>query len=160
MQTIILDIQQFHPFTGANARPSIGGSWIPVIRYAVLDGTKYTSEITPGEAYASDLATCLAPVTVLNLNCINGTNTDVGFEQYSHRFQYVNGLQDPTDASRTLAFTLNTDGSTQYMAWYFAGNTVSDRLTFTYISPVNVTSTVLQDIAIGAVTEGIGEIPL
>ena len=142
-------IQQFHPFTGSAARPSKGGSWIPVIRYAVLDGIKYTSTITPGESYASDLATCLTPITVLNLDCANGTNTTVGFEQYSHRFAYVNGVQVASDASKSLVFTLNSDGSTQYFAWFFSGANISDRITFTYVSPTNVTSTVLQDYVVG-----------
>lgn len=142
-------IQQFHPFTGSSARPSQGGSWIPVIRYAELDGIFYYSTSTPGGSLSTDLATCLTPITVLNLNCTNGDNSQAGFEQYSHKFQYVNGLQSPSDASKTLAFTLNSDGSTQYFAWYFEGVTVSDRLTFTYVSPLNATSTVLQDYAIG-----------
>jgi len=142
-------IQQFHPFTGASARPSIGGSWIPIIRYAYLDSIKYTSTITPGASYASDLATCLTPINVLNLNCSNGTNTDVGFEQYTHKFNYTNGVSSPSDASKSLGFDLNSDGSTQYMAWYFAGNIISDRITFTYVSPLNATSTLMQDFAIG-----------
>jgi len=142
-------IQQFHPFTGDSARPSLGGSWIPVIRYAVLDGTKYTSTITPGNAYASDLATCLAPITVLDLNCDNGTNTTVGFLQYSHKFAYTNGSQVASDASKSLAFTLDSGGSTQYFAWYFQGITVSDRIKFTYVSPGNATSVLLQDFVVG-----------
>ena len=142
-------IQQFHPFTGTSARPSQGGSWIPVIRYAELDGIVYYSTPTPGQDLATDLATCLTPITVLNLNCINGTNSTVGFEQYSHRYEYQNGLQSPSDASKTLAFTLNSDGSTQYFAWYFQGANISDRIRFTYVSPLNTTSTVLQDFAIG-----------
>ena len=144
-----LAIQQFHPFTGASARPSIGGSWIPVIRYAYLDSIKYTSQITPGAAYASDLATCLAPITVLDLNCENGTNTTVGFTQYSHKFAYTNGSQVASDASKSLVFTLNSDASTQYFAWYFQGVIVSDRIKFTYVSPGNSTSTLLQDFVVG-----------
>ena len=142
-------IQQFHPFTGAGARPSIGGSWIPVIRYAYFDSIKYTSQITPGAAYASDLATCLAPITVLDLNCTNGTNTTVGFTQYSHKFAYTNGSQVASDASKSLVFTLNSDGTTKYFAWYFQGVIISDRIKFTYVSPTNSTSTLLQDFVIG-----------
>ena len=145
-------IAQFHPFS----IPSQGGSWIPVIRYAYLNGTKYTSVITPGVAYASDLATCLIPINVLNLSCIAPTVGQPGYNaptnnlpQYSHRFAYVNSVSIPTDANKTLGFDLNTDGSTNYLAWRFDGFTISDRITFTYVSPLNSTSTVLQDYAIG-----------
>ena len=115
----------------------------------LLDNIKYTSVITPGAAYASDLATCLAPITVLDLNCDNGTNSTTGFLQYSHKFAYVNGNQVASDASKSLVFTLNSDGSTQYFAWYFQGITISDRIKFTYVSPGNATSTLLQDFVIG-----------
>ena len=145
-------IAQFHPFS----IPSQGGSWIPVIRYAYFDSIKYTSTLTPGSAYASDLAACLTPIDVLNLNCIVPTIGQPGYNapansatQYSHRFAYVNSVSLPADASKTLGFDLNSDGSTQYLAWRFDGFTISDRITFTYISPLNSTSTVLQDYAIG-----------
>ena len=142
-------VQQFHPFTGNNALPSVGGLWIPVIRYAFLGGIKYTPTPTPGALLATDLAQCLIPVTVENPNCDNGNNTETSFSQYSHKFSYRNTKQTAAFANKTLSFILNSDGSIQYFPWYFAGYTVSDRITFTYVSPINNTAVVLQDFAIG-----------
>ena len=146
-------IAQFHPFS----IPSQGGSWIPVIRYVYLNGIKYTSVITPGASYSSDLASCLTPINVLNLNCIVPIVGQPGYNapaynatQYSHRFAYVNSVSLPADSSKTLGFDLNSDGSTQYLAWRFDGLAISDRITFTYVSPLNSTSTVLQDYVVGS----------
>lgn len=135
-------ISQLHPFTGAAARPSVAGNWIPVIRYVYLDGTKYTSTSVPGEAYSPDLATCLEPIVVENLNCTNG-NTPT--QTYTHSIEYAAVIQNPADATRTFRFDLGA--SVNYFAWNFYGYTVSDKIQFYYVS--GVTQTLLGQYAIG-----------
>lgn len=138
-------IQQRHPFTGNSARPSVAGNWIPVIRYVYLDGIPYSSTPTVGFELSTGLATCLLPITVVNPTCFNGSNSTPGTLQYSHEFKYVNSNAVFSDASKTLNFEI--DASTQYLAWAFKGNTVSDRIQFTYVS--GVSETLLEDFVIG-----------
>lgn len=138
-------IQQRHPFTGNSARPSVAGSWIPVIRYVTLDGIPYAATPTVGFELSTSLETCLLPVVVVNPTCFNGSNTTPATLQYSHEFKYLNSNAVFSDANKTLNFEL--DASTQYLAWAFRGNTVSDRITFTYVS--GVTQTLLEDFVIG-----------
>lgn len=135
-------IQEFHPFTGNAARPSQGGSWIPVIRYAFFNGIKYTSSNVPGETYAPDLATCLEPITVENLNCTNG-NTPT--QMYTHSIQYTAVIQNQADATRTFRFDLGA--AVNYFAWKFYGYNVSDKIEFYYVS--GATQTLLGQYAIG-----------
>jgi hypothetical protein len=134
-------ISQLHPFTGTAARPSVAGDWIPVIRYVFLDGTKYTSANVPGEAYSPDLATCLEPIVVENLTCLNGSAIEI----YSHSISYEATIENPADAIRTLRFDLNA--AVNYFAWKFYGYVVSDRVELYYVS--GVTQTLLGDYAIG-----------
>jgi uncharacterized protein (TIGR02145 family) len=149
-------IQQRHPFTGNSARPSVAGSWIPVLRYIYLDGIGYASTPTPGFELSTSLETCLLPVAVVNPTCFNGTNTTPNTTQYSHEFRYVNSNAVFSDANKTLNFEI--DASTQYLAWMFRGNAVSDRITFTHVS--GVTQTLLDDFVIGLdVTTNLTAVP-
>lgn len=138
---------QLHPFTGVNARPVLGGTWIPVIKYVELNGIKHYSNLSdyladaqPTKAYAPDLAnqSCLNTINVLNLTCPAPTNTqnffnnNSSFSAYSHRITYVPTLAStPADAGKTLGFIL--DPTTQYFAYHFDSSGVADWLKIEYV---------------------------
>ena len=131
-----------HPLTGNNTIPVIAGFWTPVIRYATIGGITYTSTPRSGYNAAKDLATCLTPIEVVNFNCSNGT---LHSGNYTHLVSYINGTQLASESSKTFAFDL--DGTTQYLAYYFNGYNIADRLTISYVS--GVTETILHDIVVG-----------
>jgi hypothetical protein len=131
-----------HPLQGASTIPVIAGYWVPVIRYATIGGIVYTSTPRSGYNSAIDLATCLNPIQVQNFNCTNGTLTT---GNYTHLVAYINGNQLISEASKTFAFDL--DGTAQYLAYYFNGYTIADRLTISYVS--GASETVLHDIVVG-----------
>lgn len=137
-------IDQLHPFINTAARPCIAGNWIPVIRYVYLDSVKYTSSYTPGggNVYSPDLAACLDPIVVENLNCSNGT---VSVGAYSHSIQYQAVIQNPADSLRTFRFDL--DALVNYFAWQLSAFTVSDKIEFYYVS--GSTQTLLGQYAVG-----------
>ena len=141
------NIAQFHPFS----IPSQGGTWIPVIRYVYVNGQLYTSTPVPGANYASDLVGCPTNVTVSNLICTTpsvgqpGYNNNAAYPQYSHKFSYNSTTSLPSDATKTLGFTLNA--TTNYFPFLFLGYTASDRIKISYVSGNTVT--LLRDVAVG-----------
>ena len=139
---------QIHPFSV----PSQSGTWIPVIKYITLDGIAYSPN---GGAYSlsADLATCLPTVSITSLTCTAPTVGQPFYSSqasYSHYFRYVSTNTSVLgDANKTMTMELNSDGSTKYLPWYFYGYTVSDRIKFSYVSPLLGTTTLLEDYVIG-----------
>jgi len=132
-------ITYLHPFTGNAAIPVENGTWIPIIRYIVVDDKRYVGTHRPWETYCE-----LPQITVLPFTCDNG-----GAGIYSHTLTYVNTLMNPENASRTIRFYLNTDGSTCQFAWIFTGYAISDRITISYCTSLDSIGTILEDYAIG-----------
>lgn len=117
-------IQSFHPIV---SEPVPGGTYYAVIRYIDIDGIRYSPYVMQGQ-YSPDLMTCLGTINVVTMNCSNGSSST-----YSHTISYVNTLQPENNASRSLRFNLNTDGTTTKFAYQFVGFTVADRITVNYV---------------------------
>jgi hypothetical protein len=120
------DIQAFHPLV---SEPVVGGTLYAVIRYIVIDGIRYSPYFRQGQ-YSPDLKACLGSVTVVTMNCSNGTSGDYWYPTY---VTYNNTLQPANNAERTLRFNLNSDGSSLYFAFEFVAYNVADRIIISYI---------------------------
>lgn len=131
-------IQAFHPII---SEPVVGGELYAVIRYIVIDGVRYSPYFRQGQ-YSPDLLECLGSVTIVTMNCGNGT---IG--TYSHQVEYMNTSQPASNATRTLKFDLNSDGSTTEFAWRFYTLTIADRIQIYYVS--GETETLLRDWVVG-----------
>lgn len=144
-------IDQAHPLVGTTARPVLGGTWIPVIRYIVLNGTKYySSDPDPVDGqYDPSLLNCLDEIVVQNINCTNSNFVPNPFNPsligYTHQFEYQIPSAVPGDASKTLRFDISP--TTNYLAFFFTTGAISDRITFTYVS--GLTQTTIGDFAVG-----------
>lgn len=130
-----------HPFTGNQSIPVESGSWIPRIRYIVVDGIKVFPYHRPWENYCE-----LPTITVEPFDCSNG---DTG-ATYSHTITYDNTLQSYASASRTLRFYLNDDGSTDHLAVRFYGYQISDELKIYYCTALDPNGVLLEDIVVGS----------
>jgi hypothetical protein len=119
-------LQAIHPFEDEIVQ---SGTLYPVIIYSDFNGQRYTLQPDSGDNYSPDLLQCLELyfVVIDSVNCASG-----GAGTYSHIYTYVNTLDPAIDASRTIKFDLNADGSTNFFAWYFQGFEVVDRLTIYY----------------------------
>ena len=119
-------IQAVHPFTDEIVQ---SGTLYPVIIYAYFNGQKYTLVPNAGDNYSPDLLHCLELYyqVIDSITCSSG-----GAGTYSHVYSYVNNLDPAINASRTIKFDLNSDGTTNFFAWYFQGFEVVDQLTITY----------------------------
>ena len=130
------------PFTN---QPVPGGVLYPVIVYIYVNGDKYTSYPDPNARYSPDLKTCISPISVFDLNCYNGgQGSTPSLSQYSHWISYNYTTSSPNQASRELSFVLNTGGTTQYFAWWFAGYYYADKVKISYIRKADMTETVLD----------------
>lgn len=123
-------LQVIHPFEDEVVQ---SGTLYPVIIYAYFNGQKYTLQPNYGDNYSPDLLQCLELyfVVIDGVNCASGTNP---ISYYSHGFVYQNTLDIAIDASRTIKFDLNSDGSTKAFAWYFHTYSVVDRIQVYYVS--------------------------
>lgn len=137
------DVTVIHPFAG---EPVQGGIWHPKVRFADIDGYKYSGEIMEGARWSPDLLTCLPDVVVQNFSCANGgtvNNPLIGSgTPYSHGVTYTNVVNSPTLATRSIRFDL--DNTNRYFAWSFNGFSVYDTLKITHVSPLNETSDVVE----------------
>jgi hypothetical protein len=136
-------IQSFHPI---NSELIQAGTLYPVIRYISINSVLYTPYAgLSGYSYSPDLLTCLPTINVVAMNCSNGYTGST----YPHYISYVNSTQPSSVANRSLTYELNSDGSTETIAWGFTGYQIADRLTIKYMSNSGATETILQDWVIG-----------
>jgi len=114
-------IQAIHPFTDELVQ---SGILYPVIQYIYFNGVKYTLVYDAENNYSPDLLRCLELdyVQIEGVNCSSGT--EIG--DYTHLWDYNNTQDVIYDASRTIRFDLNNDGSTAFLAWQFSGYFVYD----------------------------------
>lgn len=125
-------LQAIHPFEDEVVQ---SGTLYPVIIYAYFNGQKYTLQPNYGDNYSPDLLQCLELyfVVIDGVNCANGNSSgSYPYQYYTHIYQYFNELSPALDASRTIKFDLNADGTTNFFAWYFNAYSVVDRFTATY----------------------------
>ncbi len=117
--------QASHPLIN---EPIQGGTLYPVLRYIEIDAFKYSPYLSEGGRYSPDLLNCLLPVTIISMNCGNGTSGE-----YSHSLSYNNSTELPANATRTVRFEI--DSNTTSFAWEFNGQFIADRITISYIDP-------------------------
>lgn len=139
-------IQALHPFTNEVVQ---SGVLYPTLAYVYIDGEKYSPYISEDAIYSPDLMGCLPEpgvntIVVEEVGCNNGTFEN---EYYSHIFSYEALLDPQINASRTIKFMLNSDGSTNYFAWGFGTNQVADQIIISYVS--GNTSTELMNMIVG-----------
>jgi hypothetical protein len=137
------DVTVVQPFFN---EPVQGGDWYPVVRFAYLNGVRFTSNInlaTTITVYSPDLGTVISPLCAENYNCNSGNSGST----YPVTVTYSNTTQNATQAQRSISWDL---GSTnKYFAWRFYGYTVYDSLQITYVKPSTSATTLIENWIIG-----------
>ena len=137
------DIEVFHPFTGSQAIPVIGGTYLPIIRYVEISGTFYAPTAIPNTTLSPDLEDCLNSITVVNPDCGNGNSSTV----YSHNYAYTANTNFQ-NATRTIQYEISSD--TSYLAYSITCYNIADRIKFIYVNGITSVQTTLLDVVIGA----------
>lgn len=137
------DVTYIHPFTGTGCIPVESGTWIPWVRYIIVDGVKYYARHRPWEDYCVAPSAEVQEIEVEAFTCDNG-----GTGTYSHSLTFINTLQNYEYATRSIRF--NLDEGQLWFAISFTGYLVSDRLTVYYCTPSDQVGTLLEDVAIGS----------
>ena len=138
------DVTYIHPFTGTGCIPVEPGTWIPWVRYIIVDGVKYYARHRPWEDYCVAPSAEVQEIEVEEYTCDNGTTGT-----YSHTVEFINTVHNPNLASRSIQFKLNEDGSTNYFVFQFYGRDISDRLTVYYCTLLDPDGVLLEDVATG-----------
>jgi hypothetical protein len=117
------DIQAFHPFTGDAAIPVVGGTYVPVLRYFILDGEKIFTTPKYCQKWCEVEINLPASILVERLSCgsINVGGT------YQYLINYISTDPDSLP-SRRVAVDLPEDLSTKYFAIQFTGYDISDKV--------------------------------
>lgn len=135
-----INIEAYHPFFDL----AQAGDLYAVVRYITVDTVKYSAyPFSSYGLYSPDLVACLGHKTVASMNC---NNASVGV--WGHSISYVNTSMGRDAATRSLSYLLNTDGSTKYISYYFAGYLIADRITTKYCT-TGGTQTIIDDWAVG-----------
>jgi hypothetical protein len=139
-------IEAYHPFTGEAAIPVPGGTWIPVLRYVIFQGTteKVFNKPVQCKKWCKFDSSNLPTITISSLYCgLIGTGVNTPSSYYDYKIAYKT-TQDYSLAARKVFFTLDSDA--YYFAFYFAAYVVADRLKIFHSSDLN---TPLVDIIVG-----------
>ena len=137
------DVTVVQPFTN---EPVQGGTWYPVVRFAFLNGVKYTSNInlaTSIVVYSPDLGTVVSPLCAESYNCSSGNSGST----YPVSISYTNTTQNATQAQRSISWSLSSIN--KYFAWRFYGYTVYDTISISYVSPSGNTTTQIENWVVG-----------
>ena len=123
-----------HPLTGTSSVLATSGTYDAILEKIELNGVVFSRTGGTGTVLA-DLD-CLPsiingdPFEISALNCSNGGDSS-NLPQYEHRFAYsaTTGGNLPTPLSTTFELSANTN----YFVWKFKGETVPDKIKFTFI---------------------------
>lgn len=143
-------IQAQHPFYDEVV---FAGTLYPIIRYAYINGNKYTAYYEEGALYSPDFITCLNPVIVEAVDCNTVLGTDVNYPYY---LTYNNINDVGQDKSRSIKFDISSD--TTYFAWRFFADDVAEQLKIYYCTLLDPVGTLVDNFIIG--TRGIGGVSL
>jgi len=137
------DVTVVQPFFN---EPVQGGNWYPVVRFAYLNGVKYTSNLnlaTVVTVYSPDLGTVISPLCAENYNCSSGSSGST----YPVTVSYTNTTQNATQAQRSISWSLGSEN--KYFAWRFYGYTVYDSVKISYVKPSTSATTLIENWVIG-----------
>lgn len=109
-----------HPLTGTSSVFAPPGVYVPEVESVILNG----ATLQENEGALSD---CFLPITVTPFNCSNGTNP---ISNYSHVLEFSNSSQGSIPAALTAEFNLSS--TTNYFAYAYKAETISDTLKITY----------------------------
>lgn len=123
-----------HPLTGATSVLAPSGYYEAIIQKIKINGVIFS--VTGGTGTVLADLDCLPsisngnPILVEALTCSNG-GASSDLPQYEHRFDYDAGTggRIPIGLSTTFEFSANTN----FFVWKFKGNTVPDKIKFTFI---------------------------
>lgn len=119
------EIEAYHPFLGAASIPVIAGTWVPRVRYVVIDGERVFAQRTPCQKWCSMLQNLPVIIVVNPLTC--ETTSYPVTAGYSYQISYTSAM-DYSMAGRTIRFDLPADRSAYYFAFRFQGFTVADKI--------------------------------
>jgi len=128
-----------HPFTGSSAIPIEGGTYVPVVRFLVIDGEKIFTTPKLCQKWCN-MAITLPEIEVERLNC-GSTNISGNYQWELNYYSNVPGSLP----SRTIVIDLPSDQSTKYMAFYFYGANVADQIEILFNGITILTSWVVGD---------------
>jgi len=130
-------IQAQHPIVDEVV---FAGTLYPVIKYAYINGNKYTANYEIGSRYSPDFYNCLDSIVVQPITC----NSSLGVDPlYPYFLQYNNVVDYGANKSRILKFDISP--STAYLAWEFDAYTVPEQLKISYCTSTNTTGTLLDN---------------
>jgi len=135
-------IQAQHPFYDEVV---FAGTLYPIIRYAYINGDKYTAYYEEGAYYSPDFITCLSPVVIDAVDCSTVLGTD---PLYPYDLVYNNEHDTGVDKSRIIKFDISSD--TTYLAWEFTPYAVSEQLQIYYCTAGGVSETLIDNFVMGA----------
>jgi hypothetical protein len=132
-----------HPLTGINSPMQPAGTYVPVIDKIKLNGLDFSQ--TGGSGYIQAELECFNATTI-NLQpftCDNGT--EVG--NYTHRVNFAGAAAGVTPLS--LQSTFDLDITTDYFAWKFKGEDITDSIKITFYGSAYSEPIILEFITIG-----------
>jgi len=109
-----------HPLTGNSSVFVPPGVYVPQVESIILNGVELQEDL-------GAISNCFSPITVESFNCLNGTNPN---PYYNHILQFSNSSQGSIPSGLTAEFILSS--TTNYFAYAFRAETVSDTLKITY----------------------------
>ena len=133
------DIQAQHPLVDEIVT---GGTLYPIIRYAYMNGSKYTAEFEPGAFYSPDFVTCLDPIYVEEINCDTLFNASAN---YNYRLTREVNIGEK---NRSIKFDIDSD--VNYIAWAFIGVQIPDKLNVYYCKGNDPNGEIIDSVIVGA----------
>ena len=114
-----------HPLIGSSSVPVIGGTWIPIIRYIVINGERIYATKRPGYKYCDLSSNILPQIIVASINCSSTGGSPLS--DYPFGLTYV-ASEDSNQSERIVRFDLPSDGLTKYIAVYAQFEEVADKI--------------------------------
>ena len=118
------DFDAIHPLIGTNSVPVPAGTYVPVVRYIIVNGQKLLIEPKPCENWCIVETDLPEFIIVTGLNC-NSTNQAAN--NYQYRIQY-SGRTENTAQSRSFYWDLPEDNSAGGMGFMFTAVIIADKI--------------------------------
>jgi hypothetical protein len=146
-----------HPLTGSAALLAPSGTYSIEIAKIQINGLNFSTLDTPPSGFIKATTSCIPTtlVTVTALNCGNGNFTPTSLAlDYTHKFEFNNASVGTPPQALSTTFDLSTN--TNYLAYYFLGNSVYDTLKIVFYGANYPNPIVLENISIGFDSSSVG----